>query len=61
MAAGKGHTVPVGIAKSLRMSQAVFDRLYDMMDGSDANGTARVLNFFLEGGDRKATGQLSSP
>lgn len=51
----------VGIAKSCRMAQALFDRLFDMMDGSDAQAAAQVLNFFLSGGTPTATGQPSSP
>ncbi len=61
MSAGQGHTVPVGIAKCCRMQQALFDKMFDMMDGSDAQAAAQVLNFFLSGGTPTATGQPSSP
>ncbi len=61
MSAGQGHTVTVGIAKSCRMAQALFDRLFDMMDGADAQAAAQVLNFFLSNGTPTATGQPSSP
>ena len=61
MSAGQGHAVTTGIAKSCRMAQAVFDKLFDRMDGADAAAAAQVFSFFLSGGDPKATGRPSSP
>ncbi len=61
MSAGQGHAVTTGIAKSCRMQQAVFDKVYDMMDGADAAAAARVFSFFLDGGTPTAAGQPSSP
>lgn len=61
MNAGRGQAVPTGIAKSCRIPQAMFDKLYDMMDASDATAAAQVFSFFLSGGAPTATGQPSSP
>lgn len=61
MSAGKGHAVTTGAAKSCRMAQQVFDKLWDMMDAADTNAIAQVFNFFLDGGTPKARGQQSSP
>lgn len=61
MAAGQGHAVPTGIAKSCRMQQGVFNKLFDMMDGADAGAAAQVFSFFLDAGAPTPSGPPSSP
>ncbi|GAB0119482.1 phage tail assembly protein [Acidisoma sp. 7E03] len=45
----------IAIARSIGMRPLLFDRLHDMMDGSDVTACAQVISYFLDSG--KPTGQ----
>lgn len=51
-AASDETMTPIAFARTTRLNQAVMNRLYDLMDGSDITACGQVLNYFLGNGRR---------